>query len=57
MKFGSALLAAVVAQTAAAAAVNSNAAFSNEQIMELLLANPHLQTPNSKYYACPSKLG
>jgi len=47
MKFGSTFLAAVAAQSAAAAAVNSNAAFSNEQIVDLLLANPHLQTPNS----------
>jgi hypothetical protein len=49
MKFGFALLAAAAAQTAVAASVASQAAFSTEEIVDLLMVNPHLQTPNSTY--------
>jgi hypothetical protein len=48
MKFSITLVAAVVAHTAAGAAVSSNGALSSQEIVETLLENPHLLPPNGK---------
>ena len=48
MKFSTVLFAAVAAHTAAGAAVSSNEALTDKEIVETLLANPHLLPPNGK---------